>query len=1298
MKHPYLLILAILLVAFTTVNAQQQNPPKYKVDTRIDNMGYWGRMAKLGLVPVAPDVKPPPARFTANKIKGRAVNAEDSPDVPVTTMTSTQSENSIFVNPSDKANVLNSNNSTPDPVVSSIFGANDFASADEGLNWEGELGGAGGNNSGDPTTAIGNSGRYFVGFINNDYGQSVSHSDDNGMTWTPVVAGYSAGGPNDMLDKNHMWIDNSTSSPYNGYLYDAWTSFGGANDLQIEITRSSTNGISWTTPVNVSSAVMAGSHNQGVNLHTGPNGEAYAIWAIYDSWPSDESAIGFTRSLDGGVNWSDGSRIISDIRGIRTSGTTKNMRVNSFPCMTVDISNGPNRGNIYVVWSNIGVPGINADGDIDVYMIISSDQGLTWSTPIRINQDLPGLGKQHYLPWITCDPANGNLSVVFYDDRDVSSTECEVFVANSIDGGMTWSDFKVSDVAFTPQPIAGLADSYFGDYLAISALDRNVYPCWTDNRAGAAMTYVSPYKLGPPPNQPYVIYSSSLIDDVATGNGNGMLDFGEAVQLNLELTNIGDLPAGNVNAEISATSPYLTITDSIENYGDFAVSESKMVADAFAFSVLPETPDGTSILFTVTATDANDSIVTSKFSIEVHSPALSVGAYSVSDAGGNNNGRLDPGETVDLSIALINPGDFDVLGVAGTLISTGPFVTLNTTSVLIDSIHPGQTKSAVFNLTVDAAAPVGSSAGFDFAASSGFLSLNKLLNLKIGLVIEDWETGNFTKFPWVPASDSVWTIDSVIRYEGNYSARSGLISDVQHTDLSLTYDLMGDDTISFYRKVSSENTYDFLQFFIDGNMLGEWSGEQDWERVAFPVSGGNHTFIWRYSKDYSVSNGEDAAWIDYIVLPTEMRTTAFAGIDAAICENETFQCQGVATSYNSLAWSTSGSGTFDNTTVLNAVYTPSAADKAAGSVVLTFTASGSSGILNDDMVLSFITLATANAGIGGTTCEGSPFQVSGASATNYQSKFWHTTGDGTFDDSTLLLPAYTPGHNDGINGTARLTLIAVTGNGCTNVSDNVIISVKPLPTMLISVADTVCQGDSTQATFTLTGTPPWIVVDGSSIAHEMLTSPWTTWIVPKTSTTFNFVSIMDATECINSSPLSAEVFVKPSAMNTLGNDTIICANHSLTLDAAWPETASYLWSPGGQTTSSITADSTGTGIGVREYSVTVINQSGCQATFRKKVTFDDCAGIDEKVGNVSYRIYPNPNSGSFYLTLNTLSKENVSIKIVNTTNQVIEADELLNVNGQLTRHFDFGNHASGTYLLQIANGTTTVSRKVIIIP
>jgi hypothetical protein len=1297
MKRLYtLILLGLFFASLSTAFAQQQMPPKYKVDTRIDNMGYWRRMAKLGLVPVAPDVKPPAARFTSGKLTGRGVTTDNSPDIPVTEINSTQSENSIFVNPSDKTNVLNSNNSTPSPV-SGIYGANDFYTFDEGQNWEGEVAGAGGENSGDPTTAISNSGRYFVGYIDNNYGQSVSYSDDQGATWTPVVAGVTSGGFSDMLDKNHMWIDNSVSSPYNGYLYDAWTSFGGTNDLQIEIVSSSTNGISWSSPANVSSAVNAGSHNQGVNLHTGPNGEAYGIWAIYDDWPTDESAIGFTRSLDGGSTWSEGTRIIENIRGIRTSATSKSMRVNSFPCMTVDISNGPHRGDIYVVWTNIGVPGINLDGDIDVYMIRSSDQGFSWSAPIRVNQDIPGLGKQHFLPWITCDPENGNLSVVFYDDRDVSSSECEVFVANSIDGGNTWTDFKVSDVIFSPQPISGLADGYFGDYLGITALDRNVYPCWTDNRTGDAMTYVSPYTLGPPPNQPYVIYSSNLIDDATTGNGNGTLDFGEAVQLNLELSNIGDQPATNVEVVLSSTSPYLTLTDATENYGDFAVSESKTIADAFAFSVLPVTPDGMDIMFTVTVTDANDSIFTSNFSIEVHSPALSIGGYTISDAAGNNNGRLDPGETANMIIEMSNSGDFDALDIAGSLVSTSPSVTVNNPTVLIDTIHSGQSNVAVFGVSVDPSAIIGSVAGFDFAASSVLQTLLKSFSLKIGLVIEDWETGDFTKFPWELAGDINWTMDNVSPFEGNYSARSGDIGDEQTSDLILNYEVMNNDSISFYFKVSSENNYDYLQFYVDGNMLGYWSGEQNWARAAFPVNGGQHEFLWRYMKDYSVSNGSDAAWVDYIILPAEMRTTAYAGADASVCRNETFQCQGEATKYTLVAWSTSGSGSFNDPALLNPIYTPSAADLSAGTVILTFTVTGTSSgeILTDEIVLTFNTPATANAGTEGTICEDSPFQVSGSSATNYESLQWFSLGDGTFNDNSLLTPTYTPGHNDGTNGSVVLTLSAFTGNGCPNVSDNISLIVRPLPTMQVSAADTVCQGDSTQATFILTGTPPWIVVDGSSVAHEMLDSPWTTWIVPKTTTTFNFLSILDANGCVNNNPIAAEVYVKPSAMNKIGNDTIICANHILTMDASWPGTASYLWTPGGQTTPSITIDSTGIGVGERDFSITVVNESGCQSIFFKKVTFSDCSGIEEQVGNILFNIYPNPNNGKFTLLLRSTSKEKVTMQLVNTLTQNVISIENVEVGNQITRYFDLANQVAGTYLLTLTNGIHSVSKKII---
>jgi hypothetical protein len=220
------------------------------------------------------------------------------------------------------------------------------------------------------------------------------------------------------------------------------------------------------------------------------------IWAVYTYLP-DESGIGMTRSFDGGVTFEPAHRAIDNIRGIRSTGVVKDMRNNSFPSMTVDVSGGPYNGNIYIVWPNVGVPGINSDGDVDVYMIRSSDQGLTFSAPIRINQDPTGLGKKHYFPWIVCDPANGVLSVIFYDDRNVGAYDCEVYCANSEDGGDTWEDFKVSDVSFTPSPIPGLAGGYMGDYLGISARDGWVYPTWTDNRTGTAMTYCSPYETNP---------------------------------------------------------------------------------------------------------------------------------------------------------------------------------------------------------------------------------------------------------------------------------------------------------------------------------------------------------------------------------------------------------------------------------------------------------------------------------------------------------------------------------------------------------------------------------------------------------------------------------------------------------------------------------------------------------------------------------------------------------------------------------------------------------------------------------
>jgi len=208
------------------------------INTRVDNVNYWVEKAKQGIVPFNPDNKPAPARYTGSKIKSRSVLIEDSPDVPVTDINSTQSENSVFVDPNNPEVVLNSNNSTENPV-GNLYGANDLYSFSSGETWEGEVQGAGGENRGDPTTAIGHNGKWYVNYINNPGGMGISHSNDQGATWTTSTV---APNPGDLADKNHMWIDNSPLSPYNGQLYVAWTEFGGTNNNEIAVATLPTMG------------------------------------------------------------------------------------------------------------------------------------------------------------------------------------------------------------------------------------------------------------------------------------------------------------------------------------------------------------------------------------------------------------------------------------------------------------------------------------------------------------------------------------------------------------------------------------------------------------------------------------------------------------------------------------------------------------------------------------------------------------------------------------------------------------------------------------------------------------------------------------------------------------------------------------------------------------------------------------------------------------------------------------------------------------------------------------------------
>ncbi len=107
-----------------------------------------------------------------------------------------------------------------------------------------------------------------------------------------------------------------------------------------------------------------------------------------------------------------------------------------------------------------------------------------------------------------------------------------------------------------------------------------------------------------PDNIPYVVYNDYAINDVS-GNGDGILDYGESVLLSLSLKNAGLIDAFTVNADISSTNSFINITDNTAFFDDIMSLQTVTVTDEYAFDVASDIGDGALVTFEVQATDGN---------------------------------------------------------------------------------------------------------------------------------------------------------------------------------------------------------------------------------------------------------------------------------------------------------------------------------------------------------------------------------------------------------------------------------------------------------------------------------------------------------------------------------------------------------------------------------------------------------------------------------------------------------------------------------------------------------------------
>ena len=286
-------------------------------------------------------------------------------------------------------------------------------------------------------------------------------SDDGGVTWNNG----SYMGLNHPKDQDKHW---AIVNPSNGEIFCTWTQFdkygstASSDYSNILLSRSKDKGDTWSEAIQVNrisgNCLDGDSTTEGAVPAIGPSGELYVAWALNEK-------IYFNRIEPDGTQLKEDAVVAEQPGGwdIDVDGL---MRANGMPITVCDLSDGPNRGSIYVNWVD------DRNGNYDVWVAKSDDRGETWSEPIRVNDDKSE--RDQFFTWMSCDPATGYLYTIFYDRRDTEGTATEVYMACSKNGGKKWKNVKISEKPFYCNPLI-----FFGDYNNIDAYQGRVRPIWT---------------------------------------------------------------------------------------------------------------------------------------------------------------------------------------------------------------------------------------------------------------------------------------------------------------------------------------------------------------------------------------------------------------------------------------------------------------------------------------------------------------------------------------------------------------------------------------------------------------------------------------------------------------------------------------------------------------------------------------------------------------------------------------------------------------------------------------------------
>ena len=309
----------------------------------------------------------------------------------------------------------------------------------------------------------------FAGVVGTE--MAVARSSDGGQTWTATFFDLQTGASM-FNDKPMITVDTNPGSSFVNRVYVTWDAAGGP--LGIQVSSSSDHGVTFSAPV--SAGIPKGI---GADPFVGPDGALHVAWQDFH----DNLELVST-STDGGATFSAPVTIAPTMASFDVGVPAQAFRrALIYPACGADASQGPNRGTLYCSWTDE----TTANG-MDAFVARSTDGGMTWSAPVRVNADPTGSANDQFNQWLAVDPTDGSISVSFYDTRnDPTHVSTDVFVARSTDGGVTFgANIQVTSAPTNEAASGADFGNQYGDYEGIAAFGGRIHPVWTDRRASVA--------------------------------------------------------------------------------------------------------------------------------------------------------------------------------------------------------------------------------------------------------------------------------------------------------------------------------------------------------------------------------------------------------------------------------------------------------------------------------------------------------------------------------------------------------------------------------------------------------------------------------------------------------------------------------------------------------------------------------------------------------------------------------------------------------------------------------------------